>query len=109
MGHKNVTTTQHYLRFQPDELKQYFPSLIPIIDNLNKRDENVQKSLFFDILHLFLPISSHFVTQNTPLSKEMLVMGALSYLYNHLFPIGTVLANLDAYKGRYVQKTDIFS
>ena len=42
MGHKNVTTTQHYLRFQPDELKQYFPSLIPIIDNLNKRDENVQ-------------------------------------------------------------------
>ena len=40
MGHKNVTTTQHYLRFQPDELKQYFPSLIPIIENT----ENMQKS-----------------------------------------------------------------
>ena len=42
MGHKNVTTTQHYLRFQPDELKQYFPSLIPIIDNLANIDKNVQ-------------------------------------------------------------------
>ena len=40
MGHKNVTTTQHYLRFQPDELKQYFPSLISIIENT----ENMQKS-----------------------------------------------------------------
>ena len=38
MGHKNVTTTQHYLRFQPDEIKQYFPSLIPIIENI----ENMQ-------------------------------------------------------------------
>ena len=38
MGHKNVTTTQLYLRFQPDEIKQYFPSLIPIIENM----ENVQ-------------------------------------------------------------------
>ena len=42
MGHKNVTTTQHYLKFQPDELKQYFPSLIPIIDNLTNVDGNVQ-------------------------------------------------------------------
>ena len=40
MGHKNVTTTQHYLRFQPDELKQYFPSLIQIIESM----ENVQKN-----------------------------------------------------------------
>ena len=38
LGHKNVTTTQLYLRFQPDEIKQYFPSLIPIIENM----ENVQ-------------------------------------------------------------------
>ena len=40
MGHKNVTTTQHYLRFQPDEIKQYFPSLIPIIESM----ENVSKN-----------------------------------------------------------------
>ncbi|SVE14434.1 uncharacterized protein METZ01_LOCUS467288 [marine metagenome] len=40
MGHKNVTTTQHYLRFQPDEIKQYFPSLIPIIESM----ENMPKS-----------------------------------------------------------------
>jgi len=40
MGHKNVTTTQHYLKFQLDELRQYFPSLIPIIENM----ENMQKS-----------------------------------------------------------------
>ena len=39
-GHKNVTTTQLYLRFKPDEIKQYFPSLIPIIENM----ENVQKN-----------------------------------------------------------------
>ena len=38
MDHKN-TTTQNYLRFQPDELKQYFPSLIPIIEEM----ENMQK------------------------------------------------------------------
>jgi|TARA_B110001454_G_scaffold195390_1_gene197635 site-specific recombinase XerD len=42
MGHKSVTTTQHYLRFQLDELKDYFPSLIPIIDNLANIDKNVQ-------------------------------------------------------------------
>ena len=42
MGHKSVTTTQHYLKFQLDELKDYFPSLIPIIDNLANIDKNVQ-------------------------------------------------------------------
>ena len=68
------------------------------------------KNRYFLIFYtIFLPISSLFFTQNALLSKEMLVMGALSYLYNHFFPIGTVLAYLDAYKGRYVQKTDIFS
>ena len=40
MGHKSVTTTQHYLRFQLDELKDHFPSLIPIIEST----ENVQKN-----------------------------------------------------------------
>ena len=40
MGHKNVTTTQHYLRFQQDEIKQYFPSLIPIIDNVVNSEKN---------------------------------------------------------------------
>jgi len=40
MGHKNVTTTQEYLRFQADEIKDHFPSLIPIIENM----ENMQKS-----------------------------------------------------------------
>ena len=40
MGHKNVTTTQEYLRFQADEIKDNFPSLIPIIENM----ENMRKS-----------------------------------------------------------------
>ena len=40
MGHKNTNTTLLYLRFQPDEIKQYFPSLIPIIESM----ENVQKN-----------------------------------------------------------------
>ena len=40
MGHKNVTTTQEYLRFQADEIKDNFPSLIPIIENM----ENMQKN-----------------------------------------------------------------
>ena len=40
MEHKNVTTTQLYLRFQLDEIKDHFPSLIPIIENM----ENMQKS-----------------------------------------------------------------
>jgi len=34
MGHKNVSTTKYYLKSQPDELKQYFPSLIPIIESM---------------------------------------------------------------------------
>jgi len=38
MGHKNVTTTLHYLRFQQDEIKHHFPSLIPVIESM----ENVQ-------------------------------------------------------------------
>ena len=40
MGHKSTNTTLHYLRFQPDEIKQYFPSLIPIIEKM----ENMQKN-----------------------------------------------------------------
>ena len=40
MGHKNVTTTQHYLRFQPDEIKEYFPSLIPIIESMENMPKN---------------------------------------------------------------------
>ena len=40
MKHKNVTTTQEYLRFQADEIKDNFPSLIPIIESM----ENMQKS-----------------------------------------------------------------
>ena len=40
MGHTDTKTTHHYLQFQPDEIKQYFPSLTPIIENM----ENVQKS-----------------------------------------------------------------
>ena len=44
MGHKSTNTTLHYLRFQLDEIKQYFPSLIPIIENM----ENVQKSTYVE-------------------------------------------------------------
>ena len=40
MGHKYVTTTQLYLRFQLDEIKDHFPSLVPIIESM----ENVQKN-----------------------------------------------------------------
>ena len=42
MGHKNVTTTQHYLRFQPDEIKEYFPSLIPIIESMENMSKNMR-------------------------------------------------------------------
>ena len=42
MGHKNVTTTQQYLRFQPDEIKQHFPSLIPIIESMENMPKNMQ-------------------------------------------------------------------
>ena len=48
MGHKNVTTTQPYLRFQPDELRDHFPSLVPIIDsmaNMQKSGSMVTKSM----------------------------------------------------------------
>ena len=41
MGHKSVTTTQHYLKFQLNELKDHFPSLAPIIENM----ENVQNNI----------------------------------------------------------------
>ena len=41
MGHKNVTTTQEYLRFQADEIKDHFPSLIPIIENMENMPKNV--------------------------------------------------------------------
>ena len=44
MGHKDTKTTHHYLQFQPDEIKQYFPSLIPIIENM----ENMQKNVYVE-------------------------------------------------------------
>jgi integrase len=40
MGHKNVTTTQLYLRFQPDEIKYHFPNLKSIIESM----ENISKN-----------------------------------------------------------------
>ena len=40
MGHTDTKTTHHYLQFQPDEIKQYFPSLIPIIEDM----ENMRKN-----------------------------------------------------------------
>ena len=42
MGHKSVITTQHYLRFQLDELRDHFPSLVPIIDNMANIEKNMQ-------------------------------------------------------------------
>jgi len=39
MGHKYVTTTQEYLKFQLDEIKDHFPSLTPYIEEM----ENIQK------------------------------------------------------------------
>ena len=44
MGHKYVTTTQLYLRFQLDEIKDHFPSLVPIIENM----ENMQKNVYVE-------------------------------------------------------------
>ena len=44
MGHKYVTTTQLYLRFQLDEIKDHFPSLTPIIENM----ENMQKNIYME-------------------------------------------------------------
>ena len=40
MGHKYVTTTQLYLRFQLDEIKDHFPSLIPIIESMENMPKN---------------------------------------------------------------------
>ena len=40
MGHTDTKTTHHYLQFQPDEIRQYLPSLIPIIEKM----ENMQKN-----------------------------------------------------------------
>ena len=42
MGHKSVITTQHYLRFQLDELRDHFPSLVPIIDSMANIEKNMQ-------------------------------------------------------------------
>ena len=42
MGHTDTKTTHHYLQFQIDEIRQYFPSLIPIIDAMSNIDNNVQ-------------------------------------------------------------------
>ena len=40
MGHKNTNTTLLYLRFQQDEIKQYFPSLIPYIERREKKEKS---------------------------------------------------------------------
>mgnify|MGYP003716873271 FL=1 len=40
MGHKNTNTTLLYLRFQQDEIKQYFPCLIPYIERLEKKEKS---------------------------------------------------------------------
>ena len=45
MGHKNVSITQYYLKFQPDELKQYFPSLIPIIESMGNMPKKASGEL----------------------------------------------------------------
>tara|TARA_B100000315_G_C14188782_1_gene412357 strand:- start:37 stop:585 length:549 start_codon:yes stop_codon:yes gene_type:complete len=42
MGHSQITTTQRYLRFQLDELIQYFPSLQPYVENLKNVGKNMQ-------------------------------------------------------------------
>ena len=42
MGHKSVTTTQHYLRFPMDMIKSDFPSLAVIIDNMANIEINMQ-------------------------------------------------------------------
>ena len=42
MGHKNVATTQHYLRFPMDMIKSDFPSLAVIIDNMANIEINMQ-------------------------------------------------------------------
>ena len=42
MGHKNVTTTQYYLRLPMDMIKSDFPSLAVIIDNMANIEINMQ-------------------------------------------------------------------
>ena len=42
MGHTDTKTTHHYLQFQIDEIKQYIPRLIPIIEAMSNIDKNVQ-------------------------------------------------------------------
>jgi len=41
MGHKNVTTTQHYLRFPMDMIKSDFPSLAVIIEKMSNMPKNI--------------------------------------------------------------------
>ena len=41
MEYKNVTTTQRYLRFPIKMIKSDFPSLIPIIENMENIPKNV--------------------------------------------------------------------
>ncbi len=42
MGHKNVTTTQYYLRFPIDMIKSDFQSLAVIIGNMTNIQNNMQ-------------------------------------------------------------------
>ena len=61
MGHKSTNTTLHYLRFQPDEIKQYFPSLIPIIENMQKnsiRGTKIRGTIYNDVNKLSRSSSS---------------------------------------------------
>ena len=56
MGHKSTNTTLHYLRFQPDEIKQYFPSLIPIIENMQKnsiRGTKIRGTIYSNVSKLY--------------------------------------------------------
>ena len=43
-GHKNVTTTQHYLRFPQEMVKSDFPSLTIIIEKMS----NIDKKVYLD-------------------------------------------------------------
>ena len=55
MGHKNVTTTQLYLRFQADEIKDHFPSLAPIIENMQKnsiRATKTRATIYSNVINL---------------------------------------------------------
>ena len=61
MGHRNVTTTQLYLRFQPDEIKDNFPSLTPIIEIMEESQKStsmVTKSMVTQYNNLNKFISS---------------------------------------------------